>query len=476
MKDDKKHADILLVEDSPSLTAVYQGYLACDEFHVLTASTGGEALKKLEQYTPDVVLLDLKLPDISGMDVLRQIHEAEQECSVVIITAHGSADVAIEAMRYGAVDFISKPFNAPRLKVTLENVLENRHLAKIVNEFKKTFVRDRFHSFIGSSMPMQAVFRIIENAAPSKATVFITGESGTGKELCAEAIHSESQRQKHAFVAINCAAIPKDLMESEIFGHVKGAFTGAVGKRDGAAIRADGGTLFLDEICEMDLDLQSKLLRFIQTGTFQRVGDTKLESVDVRFVCATNRDPLEQVRAGKFREDLYYRLNVIPINLPPLCEREGDVMLIAKEMLRRITKEEGKKFKGYSTAVIELFQDYRWPGNVRELENTIRNIVVLNNNEQVSYDMLPHHLSRQDETPDNRIENKKQVSEEVVSEQTAEVSTPLAINDIRPLWVEEKEIIERAISICDGNVPKAAALLDISASTIYRKRQSWDNI
>ena len=467
----QKPAHILLVEDSPSLATVYQSYLQKGHFETTAVSSGGTALEYLGKTVPDVVLLDLVLPDISGMEVLKSIHERGLSCSVVIITAHGSVDVAIEAMRYGAVDFISKPFDAARLRVTINNVLEKRRLTNIVKTYQNTFERDRFHNFIGASMGMQSVYRIIENAASSKATVFITGESGTGKELCAEAVHQESQRKERPFVAINCAAIPHDLMESEIFGHIKGAFTGAVGRRDGAASRADGGTLFLDEICEMDLDLQSKLLRFIQTGSFQRVGESKLEYVDVRFVCATNRDPLAEVKAGRFREDLYYRLNVIPVQLPALRDRDNDVQMIANELLRRIAREEGKAFLNLSETVTEIFQQYTWPGNVRELENVIRNIVVLNQGEQVSFDMIPLHLQQITNKSDTLIQKPHSTPASSIIENFPAVSEQ---SQIRPLWLEEKNIIERAIALCDGNVPKAAALLDISASTIYRKRQSWE--
>jgi two-component system repressor protein LuxO len=468
-------AEILLVEDSPSLAAVYQVYLQKDQHRVTVVGSGREALAFIEARVPEVVLLDLQLPDIAGMEVLKQIHAQGLDCSVVIITAHGSVDIAVEAMRYGATDFISKPFDAARLHVTLDNVLEKRQLSQMVEGYQKTFDRDHFHRFIGRSLAMQAVFRIIESAAPSKATVFITGESGTGKELCAEAIHRESPRRDKQLVALNCAAIPRDLMESEVFGHVKGAFTGAAARRDGAASRANGGTLFLDEICEMDIELQSKLLRFIQTGTFQRVGDNKPEEVDVRFVCATNRNPLAEVKAGRFREDLYYRLNVIPIQLPPLRERGDDILLIAVELLRRIAREEGKGFNDLSPEVAERFSSYPWLGNVRELENTIRNIVVLNQGERVMPDMIPVHMSNSQSLQEQeRVALPADDFEQAVTP-VSPVQKPSRQNQpIRPLWLEEKEIIERAVDLCDGNIPRAAAMLEISASTIYRKRQGWD--
>lgn len=476
---------VLLVEDSPSLAVVYQGYMAAAEYEVSMVENGKDALSALESNVPDIVLLDLRLPDMHGMDVLKIIHDRGWDCSVIIITAHGSVEAAVEAMHYGAVDFIAKPFDATRLKVTIENVIEKRQLSSMVDQYRKTFDRDSFHSFIGNSLPMQAVFRIIESAAPSKATVFVTGESGTGKELTAEALHLESDRSDKPFVAINCAAIPRDLLESEIFGHLKGAFTGAVSNREGAATRAHGGTLFLDEICELDIDLQSKLLRFIQTGTFQRVGDNKEQKVDVRFVCATNRDPLNEVKLGNFREDLYYRLNVIPIQLPPLRNREDDILLIANDMLLRISQEESKDFKRLSSGVSEFLRRYSWPGNVRELENMIRNIVVLNNAEEVSYQMLPEPLITQLESV---VDNKSAPMAENISANNQQASSTNNMEHvdtesnqadngsapIRALWLQEKDIIEQAISQCDGNVPKAAALLEISASTIYRKLQSWE--
>jgi len=314
---------------------------------------------------------------------------------------------------------------------------------------------------------MQAVYRIIDAAAPSKATVFITGESGTGKEVCAEAIHKQGQRRKAKFVALNCAAIPRDLMESEIFGHVKGAFTGASSDRQGAASQADGGTLFLDEVCEMDLDLQSKLLRFIQTGTFQKVGGNKVESVDVRFVCATNRVPLDEVNEGRFREDLYYRLHVVPLHLPPLRERGDDIIEIAKQFLTAYSEEESKNFKRFSPESEVIFRRYDWPGNVRQLQNVIRNIVVLHDQEIVEKSHLPPPLDSvlAGQKPAEPPQSKPEVEAEIESNTV-----------IRPLATVERETIETAIAICEGNIPKAAALLEVSPSTIYRKKQAWDEV
>lgn len=451
-----------MVEDSPSMAEMYKEYLQGDLYDVDLVATGADALVKLEGPLPAAVVLDVNLPDMSGMDVLKRIHELQLPVVSLVITGHGSVDLAVESMNLGAYDFIEKPFTAKRLKLTLSNALEHQELTETLDTLKDEYGRNGFEDFIGSSLPMQGVYRIIESAAPSNATAFITGESGTGKEVCATSIHKRSQRAKQPFIALNCGAIPHDLMESEIFGHTKGAFTGAVSAREGAAARANGGTLFLDELCEMDLDLQTKLLRFIQTGSFQKVGSNTLESVDVRFICATNKDPLDEVKKGNFREDLYYRLHVIPIHLPPLRDRAQDVGLIMNRLLKEYSDEENKDFSGFSDEADMVMQSYEWPGNVRQLQNVIRNIVVLNSGEQVTQDMLPPPL------------NEVSLTMPMVR------SNPLSANasfnnetDIKPLWQIEKQAIEAAIAFCDDNVPKAAALLEVSASTIYRKRERW---
>jgi DNA-binding NtrC family response regulator len=453
---------VLLVEDTPSLARVYAEYLKKDGLSVVLAETGRDGLAHLRERPPELLLLDLNLPDINGMEVLREVSAQAIPTAVVVITAHASVNLAVEAMRYGAYDFVVKPFSADRLLVTVRNALERRRLAQIVDRFGGELGRDRYHGFIGSSLPMQAVYRIIDSAAASRATVFITGESGTGKEVCAEAIHRQSPRRDMPFVAINCAAIPKDLMESEIFGHVRGAFTGATSDRDGAAGLADGGTLFLDEICELDPNLQTKLLRFIQTGTFQKVGGARTEKVDLRIVCATNRDPLKEVEEGRFREDLYYRLHVIPIHLPPLREREDDVVEIARRFLVEYAREEGKRFAGMDPAVEQAIRAYPWPGNVRQLQNVLRNVVVLHDGDTVLPSMLPPPLSGQPAPA---------AAGAPVPPPAAAAGSP---PPVRALWIVEKEAIEAAIASCDGNIPRAAQLLEISPSTIYRKRLSWE--
>ncbi len=465
---------ILLVEDTPSLARLYCQYLSKEPVEVVAVATGADALQELSRRAPEVVLLDLQLPDMNGMEILRHVRDQKLPSTVVIITAHGSINLAVEAMRGGAYDFIVKPFNADRLLVTVKNALERQKLTEIVDTLKDS-ARESYCGFIGRSLAMQAVYRMIDSAAASKATVFITGESGTGKEVCAEAIHEQGPRADKPFVAINCAAIPKDLMESEIFGHVRGAFTSAVSDRDGAASLADGGTLFLDEICEMDPALQTKLLRFVQTGNFRKVGSTTTEKVDVRFICATNRDPLAEVEAGRFREDLYYRLHVIPIHLPPLSERDDDVIEIANHFLRLYSEEEGKAFQRLAPETEALLRAYEWPGNVRQLQNVIRHVVVLNQGEVVTPDMLPPPLRNRPGDDATRAGHGGELAEPAPERQVAGpvVAAPNGM-EIKPLWLVEKEAIERTIAACDGNVPKAAALLGISASTIYRKRVAWE--
>ncbi|WP_417317472.1 sigma-54-dependent transcriptional regulator [Emcibacter sp.] len=461
---------ILLVEDTLPLASIYKEYLSEENVQVIHVATGGEAFDYLEQGRPEVVLLDMQLPDMDGMQILEHISEKKIETSVVVITAHGSISRAVDAMRLGAFEFLLKPFDKSRLVYTVRNALERVRLKKVVHTYQSQFEERReFCSMLGSSLPMQSVYKIIENVAGSKATVFITGESGTGKELAAEAIHELSPRRDREFVVLNCGAIPKDLMESEIFGHVKGAFTGAIDNREGAALRADGGTLFLDEIGEMDIDLQAKLLRFIQSGTFQKVGSTDTQKVDIRFVCATNRDPLKMVEQGLFREDLYYRLNVVPVHMPPLRERGRDKLEIAYALLDNFTREEGKHFVRFSPEVEKVFLHHPWPGNVRQMQNIIRNVVVLNNGEEVSMDMLPAPFNNYTVgTPSiTAIEQVARAGDNVV------VLPKMSPKAIRPLQDQEREIIEEAIRLCDGNITRAAGYLEINPSTIYRKMKGW---
>ncbi len=367
-----KSDSLLIIEDTPSLSRTYAAHLT-DMFDTIKITETGKAAQDfLRTQTPDCILLDLKLPDMDGLKLLDIWHETALDIPVIVVTANGSMGIAVDAMRRGAVDFIVKPTSRDRLKATIASALTAKlpsrsTITPKTKPAKDTLKKTDFHDFIGDSVAMQGVYKTIEAAAPSKASVFVTGETGTGKELVARAVHRASPRASAKFVAINCGAIPKDLIESEIFGHVKGAFTGATGTRIGAAELADGGTLFLDELGEMPLDLQPKLLRFIQTGEFTRVGESKSQKTNIRFIAATNRSPLQAVRDGILREDLYYRLYVIPIELPPLRARGTDILHLARAFLERFAAEEDKRFTGFSAAAEAWLLSHSWPANVREL-------------------------------------------------------------------------------------------------------------
>lgn len=472
----KASREVLLVEDAPALATVYLEYLKKAGIEAEHVATGAAALDHIRAHLPKLVILDLQLPDMSGLEILRTLKRDDVPTSVVVITAHGSVNTAVEAMQAGASDFIVKPFSADRLVVTSRNALERQKLQNLVATYRDEIGgRSRYHGFVGSAPVMQPIYRTIDSAAASKATVFITGESGTGKEVCAEAIHKASTRRNKPFIAINCGAIPKDLIESEIFGHVQGAFTGATKDRDGAAARAHEGTLFLDELCEMELNMQTKLLRFLQTSSFTMLGGAKLEKVDVRILCATNRDPMKEVEEGRFREDLYYRLHVIPIHLPPLRERDDDAIEIANVLLAQYAKEEGKQFKGFAADVEAMIRAYHWPGNIRQLQNVIRNVVVLNDGELVTADMAPPPLSpgmRALRTGPSPLAGASSPGVPSSARETA--AEPISKPEIKPLWMIEQNAIERAIAFCDGNIPRAAALLEVAPSTIYRKKQAWE--
>ncbi|MGR5275992.1 sigma-54-dependent transcriptional regulator [Vibrio rotiferianus] len=490
---------VLLVEDSTSLAILYKQYVKDEPYDIFHVETGREAKQFIERTKPQLVILDIKLPDMSGENVLDWINENNIQTSVIIATAHGSVNLAVNLIQKGAEDFLEKPINADRLKTSVSLHLKRAKLEHLVENIQATFDRHNYHGFIGSSLPMQAVYKTIDAVAPTTASVFIVGESGTGKEVCAEAIHRQSDRRDKPFIAINCGAIPRDLMESEIFGHVKGAFTGATTDRKGAATLAHGGTLFLDELCEMELEMQKKLLRFLQTGTYTPLGASREMKVDVRIICATNRDPLEEVEQGRFREDLYYRVHVVPIDMPPLSERGSDIVTLATHFLNTYAKQDKKKFKSLSKEVQTLFKAYAWPGNVRQLQNIIRNIVVLNNEEQVSLSHLPSQLTAkkrgqtdttsanfgrdsvnhvQQVTPSSDLENietRPSYIDEPIA-RTHSNNTPYFNDDgsIRPMWEVEREAIQNAINFCDGNVLNAAVMLELSPSTVYRKKQAWE--
>ncbi len=452
-------AKILIVEDSPSNARTYQGFLKHEGYEATIAATSKEASAELEKEDPSLVLLDLHLPDGDGMDILAMLQTRPDPVPVIVITANASLNVAVKAMRAGAMDFLVKPFDKTRLIATIEGVLERSALRKVAANKPFAAPRPTGTSFVGSSRVMRAVYKTIEAVATSDASVFITGESGTGKEVAARAVHNQSRRADATFHAMNCGAIPSELMESELFGHVKGAFTGASSERIGAAGLSDGGTLFLDELAEMPIDLQTKLLRFIQLGEYQRVGESKVRTADIRFISATNKSPLDAIANRQLREDLYYRLNVIPIEMPPLRERGLDIIQLAEAFMLEYASAEGKSFESISPAAKAVLQRHDWPGNVRQLQNVIRNAVVLQDAPELSVEMLPHALM--------------QSGQGLAARPGDPDSSPANDGQILPLAVVERRAIEAAIAATDGNIQKAARLLEIDPSTIHRRRKAW---
>jgi two-component system repressor protein LuxO len=470
---------ILIVEDSEPMAMAYVDFLQ-PQYQVLAVHSLQAAREFLNNEQPLALLLDLQLPDGDGLELIPQIRDAGASFPIIVITSDGSVNTAVTALHSGADDFLEKPFSADRLRITVSNGIEKRRLTSLVHSYETEAGRQSFEGFIGGSLVMQGIYLMVESAAPSKATVFITGESGTGKEVLARAVHARSPRKKAAFVALNCGAIPSELMESEIFGHLKGSFTGAAKDRKGAALQASSGTLFLDEVCEMEMELQVKLLRFLQTECFRAVGSDSETQVDVRIVCATNKDPMAEVKAGRFREDLFYRLHVISIHLPPLRERNNDIILIADSLLGLYNKEEGKSFQGFDKRARDYLLSYGWPGNVRELQNALRQIVVLNSAELVTAEMFPGgrglidvNAARlmHDPVAAGLLQNTLAVSSEGATD-TPNRATESRIDtatQILPLWKVEQNHIALALRHCGDNVPRAAALLEVSPSTLYRK-------
>lgn len=448
---------VLVVDADPTSRRILVQNLK-DVARITEAADCDQALAVFDRMTPTAVIACLDKANGPSAEVIEALRFGGYEGPIIAISARGSLSVAVEAMRAGACDMLIKPIAPAEMirRLTAQLGGDARPSAQAAQP--KPDHRD-FEGFIGQSPVMLAIYDQIRRIAPSRAPVFITGESGTGKEVTAQAIHRRSGRPANRFVALNCGAIPKDLIESEIFGHVKGAFTGATDDRTGAAELADGGTLFLDEICEMDLALQTKLLRFIQTGEVRRVGDTRMRRVDVRFVCATNRDPLAQVVAGRFREDLYYRLCVLPLHLPPLRQRGEDVLALARAFLERFGAEEGRHFADFEPAAARIVAGFEWPGNVRQLQNVIRRLVVMHDGSQVNAQMLPLALAHGSSETGQDLPR-------IGADQPHATA-------VEPFAVQERRIIEDALAAFDGNLSRAAAALEISPSTIYRKREGW---
>ena len=398
-------ANILVVDDQDSIRHFIQKSLQDEGYDVATAATGAEAIQKIETDLPDLVLLDLRLPDTHGLDVLRRAKEVADELTVIIMTAFGDVDSAVRAMKMGAFDYVTKPLHLEQLLLLVEKGLESQklwrelqhHRRQQQQKFSKDFVR-------GSSQSILDIYSIAERVAKSDTTsVLIEGESGTGKQLVASLIHDASIRREKPFLEINCAAIPKNLLESELFGHEKGAFTDARSQKQGLLELANGGTLFLDEIGEMNLTIQVKLLKVLEKMTFRRVGGTKDITVSVRIISATNQDLEQMVHEGQFREDLYYRLKVVPIRMPALRERKEDILLFAKHFMHKFSKDFNKKFSRISTEAERLLLNYAWPGNIRELKNLFERTILLESGDVIEPRHLQMGLSSREERATSRL-------------------------------------------------------------------------
>jgi len=385
-------ARVLVVDDDPASRRLLEVRLRPLECDVITASNGEQALATIRKDAPDLVLLDLQMPRMGGMDVLRMLRQDGIEVPTIVITAHGSIEIAVEAMKAGAYDFVTKPIDANHFDIVVRKALERVDLKRELELFSAETDK-RYHLVVGKSEKMNAAVETAKKAANSRATVLLLGESGTGKEVFARAIHNWSDRRDQPFVAINCVGLSKELLESELFGHEKGAFTGADQQKKGKVELANGGTVFLDEVGDISQELQTKLLRFLQEREFDRVGGVRPVKVDVRIIAATNRDLDDAVKIGRFREDLYHRINVIPITLPPLRERNQDIPALSKHFLRRYSSESKKNFAEIADDALGKLVTYGWPGNVRELANTIERAVVLGRGPVLGIEDLPGRIA-----------------------------------------------------------------------------------
>jgi two-component system, NtrC family, response regulator PilR len=442
--------NVLVVDDEEVLQDVLTTLVRGEGHRPITARTGEDALAILEREDVDLVLLDLMLPGLSGMEVLQKIRGSDPDQVVVMITAYSSIEGAIEAMRLGAFHYIPKPFKNEEVLHTLRKGLEQRRLTS-ENRVLRAQLRERFgfHQLIGRSKPMQQVFELIELAAPSKSNMLILGESGTGKELVAKAIHHHSRRASGPFITVNSGSMPPDLLESNLFGHVRGAFTGAIASKKGLFELADNGSIFFDEIGNVPLDTQSKLLRVIQEKEFMRLGGVETLKADVRIIAATNADLESEVRGGRFREDLYYRLNVITIALPPLRDRTEDIPLLTHHFLKRYATENEKAIREIAPAAMQRLMDYHWPGNVRELENVVERAVVLSTGPVLSEELLPQQVRR----PNDRLGS-------------AELPTN-GISYRDAVRSYERRLILRALEASGGVQKHAAELLKVKPTTLH---------
>jgi DNA-binding NtrC family response regulator len=447
---------ILVVDDEKTMLEVLRMRLEGWGFETCTASDGREALEVFDEARPDLVISDVKMPGMSGIDLVESLGERQPDTPVLLITSHGTVDLAVEAMKHGARDFLTKPLDYDKLRTTLDamgrDLAARRESSQLDAEVASE--RDRGSGLVGSCEAMVQVRQLIEEVAATDAAALITGESGTGKELAARAIHNLSSRRGEDFVAVNAAAIPEELMESEIFGHEKGAFTGATGVRQGCFELAHGGTLLLDELAEMPLPLQPKLLRVLEDGRVRRLGGSKEHTFDVRLVAATNREPRDAIRDGRLREDLYYRLNVFTIQLPPLRERGDDLRLLAQHFLGELNRKHGTEVCGLRDETLTVLRRYRWPGNVRELRNVMERAVVVAKSEWIEPSYLPPYVR---DPGDDAVGGAE------------DLSPPAA----RTLAEAERALILETLEETGHNKAETARRLGVTTKTIYNKLKSY---
>ncbi|WP_437628017.1 sigma-54-dependent transcriptional regulator [Sorangium sp. So ce1151] len=462
---------ILVVDDEANLRRVLSAQLGRDGYEVHTAEDGEEGLTFLKEHHIDLVITDLRMPKVDGMDLLRAALRDDPSRPVVLLTAHGTVDNAVEALKTGAFDYITKPFDQNEVRVVVKKALRTRDLASAdaTRDVSAALPRggsDRF-GIIGESPPIQELYAILERVADTPTTVLISGESGTGKELVARALHENSSRRDRPFIKVNCAAIPKDLMESELFGYERGAFTGAVGSKPGRFELASGGTLFLDEIGEIPTEMQVKLLRVLQESEFERVGGIKTIHVDVRLVAATNRDLKREIAAGTFREDLFYRLNVVPIALPALRDRRSDIPHLCAHFVAKFNARLKKSIEGIEPEALERLSSHAWPGNIRELENVVERALLFADGSRIRLDDLPDEIrSGAPSTPGASLPLAAAAADTSLAP-----STPDGLKEqVKAAMSKlERDLIERALKQTHGNVTHAARLLKISRKGLQLK-------
>lgn len=451
-----KDKQILIVDDEPKMRRVLEIMLQKMGHQVLSAGDGREALELFRANAPDLVITDLRMPEMDGIELLARLRAQESDVPVMVITAHGTIETAVTAMKYGACDYILRPFDIDALELAVTRALNGAEVAR-QNAFLREEIGRGWDAFIGTSQPMQAVYDLIQRVGPSKASVLIIGETGTGKELAARAVHNASPRRDKLFVPINCAAIPAEILESELFGYEKGAFTGAVKERIGKFELADGGTIFLDELTEMPQALQAKLLRVLQENTIERLGGNRVIKLDIRVIAATNRDPREAVSEGKLREDLYYRVNVVSIELPPLRKRVDDIVGLVEHFI--VKHGHANEETRLTARAIESLEHYAWPGNVRELENMVERALILSGGGVLDEEhfLLEPRLSEAPTTQAALSSNGTKNS----------VALNQAVEEL------EAQLIDDALAQAEGNKAKAAALLDISERTLWYKLKKY---